>query len=94
MFSRSVYAIANNKAPHRLWVCRIMNYASTKAPLWPIFPRIFEQWNNHYVSNYQKISLELPLSPDANHYPTDPLCKRGLIDKFLWRANENPDLFR
>jgi len=52
-----------------------MNLASTKTALWPIFPIIFEQWINHYVSNNQKTSLKLSLSPDANHYPTDPLIK-------------------
>ncbi|MGK0438222.1 MAG: hypothetical protein ACJATK_001172 [Paracoccaceae bacterium] len=49
-----------------------MNLTSTKAPLWSIFPFIFEQWNNHYVSNKRKTSLKLPLSPDTNHYPTGP----------------------
>jgi len=56
-----------------------MNYASTKAPLWLIFPKIFEQWNNHYISNYQKVSLKLPLSPDANNYPTAPINTMQVI---------------
>ncbi len=35
-------------------------FTSAKAPLWPIFLIIFEQWNNHYISNYQKTSLTKP----------------------------------
>jgi hypothetical protein len=35
----------------------------------------FEQWNNYYVVNFGKTSLKFPLSPDANHYPTDPVLK-------------------
>lgn len=50
-----------------------MNYTGAKARLWPIFSIIFDQWNNHYVSKYQKISFKLPLSSDANHYPTAPI---------------------
>ncbi len=34
-----------------------MNFTPTKARLWSIFPFIFEQWNNHYVSNKRKTSL-------------------------------------
>ncbi len=39
----------------------------------------FEQWNNHYVSNDQKTSLKLPLSPDENHYPTVPSFECSMV---------------
>jgi len=40
-------------------VCRTMKFTSAKAPLWSIFPFIFEQWNNHYVSNKRKVACLL-----------------------------------
>lgn len=44
-----------------------MSFTSAKALRWSIFPIIFEQWNNHYISNYRKTFLQKSLSSDVNH---------------------------
>ncbi|MFT6047011.1 MAG: nitrilase [Arenicella sp.] len=52
----------------RLWACRTMSFTSTKAPLWSIFPFIFEQWNDHYVSNKRKTSLPEGRASELYHF--------------------------